>query len=252
MICFEFPLVERVRIFLRLETLFERFYFLTGLNESVAHHYALQCLFEIMECASRADLKSDILREIERQKQNFSLLRNNQEVDQNKLKDLLFTLGDIATQLQTSHQKFGSHLRENEWLMLLKQKTGVPGGAGQFDFPSYHFWLHCETDKRHTDLKLWFQPLKPISQAVAELLKILRESTANHALSAKKGQYQQSSLGDSIHMLRVFLSKTLHAIPEVSANKYVTNIRFVHESTVVNKGGQIETDIPFRLEICKF
>ena len=35
--------------------------------------------------------------------------------------------------------KTGQHLRENEWLMSIKNRTGIPGGACQFDLPSYHY-----------------------------------------------------------------------------------------------------------------
>jgi cell division protein ZapD len=33
-------------------------------------------------------------------------------------------------------------LRENDWLMGIKQRTSIPGGLCEFDVPSYHFWLH--------------------------------------------------------------------------------------------------------------
>ncbi len=252
MICFEFPLVERVRIFLRLEALFERFNFLLAQDAATAHHYAVHCVFEIMDCVSRADLKSDLLQEIERQKQNFTPLLNQVEVDQDKLKDLLSQLNNLSTQLQANHQKFGSHLRENEWLMVLKQKISMSGGASQFDFPSFHYWLQSACEKRRADLELWIKPLNPTSLAVNELLKILRESTANQSLVALKGQYQRTGIGERVHLLRVFVDNDLHAVPEVSANKYATNIRFMHESTTSAKGWQVDKDIPFQLGVCRF
>ena len=252
MICFEFPLVERVRMFLRLESLFKRFDCLLNQGHEIAHHFAIQSLFEIMECTARADLKSDMLQEIERQRQQYSLLLSNEEVDQGKLSSLLARLGDISNQLQANHQKFGSHLRENEWLMILKQKISVAGGACEFDFPSYHFWLNSPESKRKEDLLGWFGSYNSTAQSVNELLGLLRNNKAQSSLTAKKGNYQQSGLGERLHMMRIFVDAKLKVIPEVSANKYVTNIRFVRESTIHAKGRQVEVDIPFQLETCRF
>lgn len=68
MILFEHPLSERVRNFLRIEHLFRRFQAEIVRQDSVwSHHLALFTLFEIMECAARAELKLDILQELERQ-----------------------------------------------------------------------------------------------------------------------------------------------------------------------------------------
>src|SRR5439155_36735 len=49
------------------------------------HHMALLTLFEIMEVSSRADLKSDLLQELERQKQVLLSFRNNPEIAEEAL-----------------------------------------------------------------------------------------------------------------------------------------------------------------------
>src|SRR5690606_8844509 len=67
-ITYEYPLIERIRTLLRLEDLFERSRHFMALSDPLDHHVALLTLFEIMEVASRADLKSDLLQELERQK----------------------------------------------------------------------------------------------------------------------------------------------------------------------------------------
>ncbi|HVQ60650.1 MAG TPA: cell division protein ZapD, partial [Burkholderiales bacterium] len=58
MITYEYPLNERIRTLLRLENLFERVsHFLSKDEDSRNHHAVLLTLFEILEVASRADLK---------------------------------------------------------------------------------------------------------------------------------------------------------------------------------------------------
>ena len=67
MISYEYPLSERIRTLLRLEDLYERLDYFLGKGEALEHHVSLLLIFEIYEVASRADLKSDLLQELERQ-----------------------------------------------------------------------------------------------------------------------------------------------------------------------------------------
>ena len=60
MITYEYPLNERIRTLLRLEDLFERSRHFIALTDPHDHHMALLTLFEILEVASRADLKADV------------------------------------------------------------------------------------------------------------------------------------------------------------------------------------------------
>ena len=66
MILYEYPFNERIRTLLRLEDLFERFTFFLTQEDPREHHVALTTLFEIAEVAGRADLKSDLMKELER------------------------------------------------------------------------------------------------------------------------------------------------------------------------------------------
>ena len=71
MILYEYPFQESMRTMLRLEQLFDRLGQLMLRDTPVDHHFALVTLFEIMDVASRADLKSDLLKELERHKQQL-------------------------------------------------------------------------------------------------------------------------------------------------------------------------------------
>src|SRR6185369_14756328 len=87
LIVYEYPLTERIRTLLRLEDLFERARHFLSLDDPLEHHAALLTLFEILEVASRADLKSDLLQELERQKQVLLSFRNNPDVEQETLSE---------------------------------------------------------------------------------------------------------------------------------------------------------------------
>ena len=67
MIIYEYPFNERIRTLLRLEDLHERYSFFLHQGHALQHHVALTTVFEMLEVASRSDLKSDLLQELERQ-----------------------------------------------------------------------------------------------------------------------------------------------------------------------------------------
>jgi cell division protein ZapD len=66
LVLYEYPFHEGIRTMLRLEHLFKRLALLASRDDAVDHHFALGTIFEIMDVASRADLKSDLLKELER------------------------------------------------------------------------------------------------------------------------------------------------------------------------------------------
>ena len=88
-ITYEYPLNERIRTLLRLEDLFARSSHFIRQQSPQDHHVALLMLFEIMEVASRADLKSDLLQELERQKQVLRAFRNNPDISEEALNQVL-------------------------------------------------------------------------------------------------------------------------------------------------------------------
>lgn len=247
-ITFEHPLSERVRNFLRLEHLFSRFYTTRDQSNTWAHHAALGTLFEIMDCAARAELKLDILQELERQRQQISQA-DRESYDATPEQEVL----QQATQnLQEVQQKFGQHLRENEWLMGVKQRMLVSGGTSPFDLPSYHYWLQLPYEQRLADLNCWMRSLIPTGEAISLLLSILRRNSFSLDCCATLGNYQNAKLGNNIHMLVVDVAQSYQTLPEISANKYFTHIRFTQATQQGSRGKQLETNIPFQLKMCSF
>ena len=226
MITYEYPFNERIRTLLRLEDLFDRARFFLARQEAPDHHAALLTLFEILEVASRADLKSDLLQELERQKQVLLTFRNNPEISEAALSRVIAEIEQASTALFTMTGKIGQYLRENEWLMSIKQRTGIPGGACEFDLPSYHHWLHRDAGARAQDLQGWINPLYPLRDAAAIVLRLLRESGKPARVVAQQGIYQQMLGGRVVQMVGIRLPRDAQFIPEISANKYALNIRF--------------------------
>ncbi len=249
-ITYEYPLNERIRTLLRLEDLFERSRHFIARSDPLDHHVALLTLFEIMEVSSRADLKSDLLQELERQKQVLLSFRNNPEISEEALAGVLSDIEQASAALFAMTGKIGQYLREDDWLMSIKQRTGIPGGACEFDLPSYHFWLHRPAEERIGQLAAWTSPLYPLRDGSAIILRILRESGKPQALSAQSGSFQQMLGGKTAQMLRLRLDGSQPCVPEISANKYVLNIRFLSQSPEEPKSKTADWDIGFELTFC--
>jgi len=249
-ITYEYPLNERIRTLLRLEDLFERSRHFIARTEPHDHHMALLTLFEIMEVAGRADLKSDLLQELERQKQVLLSFRNNPDIAEDALSHVLRDIEQAAQALFSMTGKIGQYLRENDWLMSIKQRTGIPGGACEFDLPSYHYWLHRPSEERTGQLAAWTGPLYALRDGTAIILRILRESGKPQVLSALQGMFQQMLGGKTAQMLRLRLDPTMPCVPEISANKYVLNIRFLAQNGDDPKARTADWDVAFELTFC--
>jgi len=246
---YEYPLSERIRTLLRLEDLFDRFDAYAASPTPHAHHAALLTLFEMSEVAARADLKSDLLQELDRQKVVLAALRGNPRVRDEALETVL-------TAIETAHHgiyrlpgKVGQHLRDDEWLMSIKQRVTIPGGVCEFDLPSFHYWLHQPAEARAHQLQCWLAPFSSIRSAVCIVLGLLRDSGQSELQHARNGNYQRMLESRNPQLIRVILADDLPCVPEISANKYMLNIRFVHGGA-----GQVRTctdqPVDFDLTFC--
>lgn len=249
MISYEYPLNERIRTLLRLEDLYRKVEYFSSKSEAIENHTALLFLFEMFEVASRADLKSDLLQELERQRQNLEALRGNPAISEHALDEILRDIDKAARQLREMPGKIGQELRDNEWLMSIKQRTIIPGGACEFDLPSYHYWLHQDAASRGQHFAQWLAPFLPIRDGVAILLKLLRENGKSSTHIAYQGTFQQILTGKPAQMLRIRLREDLPCIPEISANRYALNIRFTTQEGMQRPRAS-ESDVEFELTFC--
>ncbi len=248
-ISYEHPLSERVRTLLRLEDLFERVDYFLHKNDAHEHHVALLSIFEILEVSGRADLKSDLLQELDRQKHSLESLRDNPEVSGEALDNVLWQIDQSSSRLIKAPGRIGQELRENEWLMSIRQRTGIPGGVCEFDLPSYHYWLQQGAEQHRHDLQLWLAPFLPMRDAIAIVLRLLRESGKTTSQIAYQGVYQQMMAGRLSQMLRIRLKREYHCVPEISANKYALNIRFTTQEGI-QRPKAAEADVEFELTFC--
>ncbi len=250
MITYEYPFNERIRTLLRLEDLFEKSAYFAQEDGPLEHHTALVSLFEIIEVAGRADLKMDLIQELERQRQTLLAFRNNPDISEEALSGALYEIEQSSAALLAMTGKIGQYLRENDWLMGIKSRAAIPGGVCEFDLPSYHWWLHRPVETRRGALEGWTKPMLPLRDAAAIVLRLLRSSGRPKNYTATNGQFQLNLGGSAAQMVRITLSADEQVIPEVSANKYFLNIRYTKSPTGEIKARGCERDVNFDLTFC--
>lgn len=250
MIQYEYPFNEKVRTYLRLEHLFSRLNDLATRETALDHHYALTTIFEVMDVGARADLKTDVLKDLEKQKQIFSAYRGNPSIAEDALDDVLANLDNGLTSLNSVSGKIGQILTANDWLMSIRSRMGIPGGTCEFDLPAYFAWQHVDVNKRQEDLQRWIATLSPLATGIYLLLKILRQSGMPQKMVAMNGQFQLNlPQGKPSQLLRMRIDEELGLIPEISGNRLIVLIRLMRQED--DKKLQASTDdTAFELTLC--
>jgi cell division protein ZapD len=250
-IVYEYPFNERARTYLRLEHLFERLGVLLSRESALDHHYAFATVFEIIEVGSRSDLKSEILKDIEKHKQHFNAYRGNPAIAEEALDEVVSQLEHAFADLVGQSGKAGAALNDNEWVVSVRSRIGIPGGTCEFDLPAYYHWQHYGVDKRRTDLTRWASTLWPLAQCVNLLLKLTRDTGAAQKVMASAGQYQQTlPQGRSFQLLRLRIDPSRGLIPEISGNRLMVSVRLLREAGEDKLPVVTNEDASFELTLC--
>jgi cell division protein ZapD len=247
---YEYPFHEGIRTMLRLEHLFERLDLLSARDAAVDHHFALATTFEIIDVASRADLKADVLKDLERQRAQLLALRGHPSVDEASLQSVVQRIEVAHAGLNRLQGKAGQSLNGNEWLMSIRSRISIPAGTCSFDLPAYHAWQQKSPARRREDLGAWTATLAPLSAALRLLLELIRSSGQAQRTLAPGGQYQQSlAQGKTYHLLRVRVDAGEGLVPEISGHRLMVSIRFM-QADVEGRLRPTNADTVFELALC--
>ena len=250
MILYEYPFNERIRTYLRLQELFDRLTVLQARDEPLDHHFALITLFEVMEVAARPELKADVLKDLERQKQVYASYRGNPAISEKALDGVLAQLDAHFTALNSQTGRLGHELTDNDFLMAIRSRAVIPGGTCEFDLPAYHAWKHQPPEVRRTELGHWMASFAPLAHAIELLMQMLRESGMTQKVMATGGQLQQNlPQGRTFQLLRLRIDPQLGLTPEISCNRLVVVIRLLQQQADGQQSAS-SLDIPFEMTLC--
>ena len=249
-IFYEQPLNERMRSFLRLEHLFKQAaYTLRGYSIWDSRS-TLTSITSILDILTRNDLKTELLKELERQEKTLSALSDLPGVDKEQLNNILKQIETSQQNILNFEGPLGQNIREHELLNSLRQRSSIIGGTCDFDIPYLHYWLQQPPEYRIEKLEDWLEKLEIISHPISLILDITRESSSPINVTAEKGFYQQNIDSNApVQLIRVGLNNDSEYFPEISAGKQRFSIRFMLQQDG-KRPIQSSDDINFQLICC--
>jgi cell division protein ZapD len=245
------PLNERTRTFLRLEYLFRQAgYHLDG-DAEWDSRATMNCILEIVDIFGNTNLKSEVIKELDRHSTNLKRLDQNPAVDHSQLATLL---GKINTRIDSMHQidgQIAGELKSSEFLTSIRQRSAIPGGTCDFDLPAFHYWLKQGPEQRKQDQLRWLGSFDAIGQSIQLILSMTRDSTPLKSAVAQRGVYQRT-LDPSLpcQLIRIALPGELPFFAELSGGRHRFTARFLHFSTAEERARQTDLDVEFKLACC--
>src|SRR5512136_1954213 len=215
-VAYEQPLNERMRNFLRLDFLYQQAVHHHTLPDPWSTRAAVSALLEILTITQRGDIRSEVLKELERQMSQLSAFTSRPGVDTARLRVLLTKLHRMREELSSVGALFMQKLRDSEFLNAIKRRSTIPGGTCEFDLPDYTHWLNLPDEVRGSDFAHWLAVIRPLGDAVGELLWMTREQTRSRPEVAPGGVFHLALDRDvPAQMIRISLPAGSDIYPEI-------------------------------------
>ncbi|KAF3977836.1 MAG: cell division protein ZapD [Methylococcales symbiont of Iophon sp. n. MRB-2018] len=250
---YEFPLNERMRVFMRLEQLLlQHDHFMSG-STIFDKRATVSVLLDILTVFSRSDIKSELLKELERHSKILGRIGNSQTVNTEKLDKILTDLNVISKKLYQANGKIDINVMESALFQSISQRNSIPGGTCSFDLPAFHYWLEQDNSNQTDDLLRWTKPFVDIRKAINFILNFIRQSSIPTSELAESGFFQLSlDSTQPYQLLIVSIEKKLSCFAEISGGKHRLTIRFMKPSVDNNRPIQISENVAFSLTRCLF
>ncbi|CUX96913.1 cell division protein ZapD [Candidatus Doolittlea endobia] len=243
-VLFEHPLNEKTRTWLRLEFLLQQLYKYSTLNETANALMFFRALADMLDFLERSDIRSEILKELDRQQKKLLRWEGMPGVDSKRVSALRAEFKHQAATLMSA-PRFGQVLREDRLIGAIRQRLFIPGGCCSFDLPALHLWLHLPQSQKDMKVNSWLQTLSPLNAALSSILDIMRHSGSFKNQISLNGFFRNNTEGGVLLRLRIPVEYRLY--PQVSGYKIHYAIRFF---PLDSANGVLPNRLPFELSCC--
>lgn len=251
-IIYEQPLNEHVRVCLRLEHLFMQVQHWLTATHLLDSRSALAALVEILNVLDRPDLKTKLVKELSRYVTQLQRFAEIPHIDKTKFNAILHELESTIEHLHGMQGRIAQNLRDNDFLISIRQHITNPSGGCSFDAPAYYYWIHQPAPERIAQLSHWLGRLKLIQTAVNISLRLIRQSSAPQWCIANSGFYQTSLDANSpCQLIRVAVPDVAAVYPETSVGRHGISLRF-YQLNLTERSFQVSEDVKFQLTTCVF
>lgn len=243
-VLFEHPLNEKMRTWLRVEFLINQLYETLPVTRTVTALSFFRIISELLDIFERGDMRTELLKELERQQQKLLAWADVPGVDSERVNALRDQLKTHAAELMAA-PRMGQPLREDRLIGLVRQRLSIPGGCCSFDLPGLHIWLHLPQENRDTQVNEWLNTLLPLQSSLALVLSLIRQSGVFRHQTSLNGFYQDNAEGADLLRLQLLLEDALY--PQVSGHKSRYAIRFL---PLDSENGEVPARLNFELACC--
>lgn len=249
-ICYEQPVNELVRIFLRIEYLDQIMSHHIEGSSPWDSHAALVSIIDTLNILDRPDLRSKLTKELYRYNTNLVRLRQSPQINQGKLDNILTHLQKMTDVLNATTGKLGQNLRECEFLNNIRQHLLNPAGTCNFDTPAYYLWSQSPATKRIQDLLNWQQELVDIQVITSLILQMIRESGTSENKVAVKGFFQANlDPAAPCQLVQVHIPQTSPSYPEISVGRHGVSVRLLSPN-LNSRPSQLMEDVALKVTYC--
>ncbi|MGH8287751.1 MAG: cell division protein ZapD [Steroidobacteraceae bacterium] len=248
---FEQPLNERMRTFLRLDFLYSQALYHNEMASQWGTRAAVSSLIDILAIISRGDVRSDALKELERQLTLLGEFQSKPGVDTNRLKSLIANLNRLRGELMNAGIANLQPLRDSDFLNAIKHRSSIPGGTCEFDLPDYLYWLSQPDEARIRAFNQWLTVLRPLCDAVSELIWLIRQNGRTRQETAQGGNLTITfDRENPLQLLRIAVPASMGLYPEVSGSHHRCHVRFLSWKGLSERATQANSDVKFLLTCC--
>ena len=248
---FEHPLSERIRAFLRIELLNQQACFHAEDTSEFGARAALTSLLDILSLFRRGDVRLEVIKELEQQRQILASYIREPHVDHELLKGNLEDIEELQSRIGDSGTVFPNLLKECPFLFSISRRNSIPGGTCVFDLPDYGYWLKLPYDVRGEQYQAWLRSFAPINDAVSHILWLIRQTGQPMERTVESGMYQTSLQGDANpRLVRVLLPAAAGIYPEISGGKQRFTLRFMRWRGADARPAQAKEPVTFLLALC--
>ncbi|WP_318392849.1 cell division protein ZapD [Enterobacter sp.] len=243
-VLFEHPLNEKMRTWLRIEFLTQQLSARLPVSDHTDALHFFRNVGELLDVFERGEVRTELLKELERQQRKLKAWAEVPGVDQNRIDALREQLRQHSTTL-ISAPRIGQFLREDKLVGLVRQRLSIPGGCCSFDIPTLHLWLYLPQPQRDEQVTTWINSLSPLTQTLTLILDLVRNSAPFRKQTSLNGFYQDN--GDDADLLRLQLALADELYPQISGHKSRFAIRFL---PLDSENGLIPERLDFELACC--
>jgi len=240
---YEEPVDERIRKFLKLENYFLKINKHKEIENSIDTFAALQNLISLYQMLSRAEVKRELIREIDFHKSRYAEYIKIQGSDKIKLNSIMEKQDVIINTLHNLQSNYLSSLHNDELFQHCVKHYDTL--SSELDY-----WLTRDFSSRSNQINLWLEIIKPIESSVYFCLDILRKSSETREVCASNGMHIfKLDPEKKVRMLRITMHSDNYFFPRVSVGPQRATISFMTLNDG-NKFIQLKDDITFVIDLC--